>query len=222
MARKKQSAAVMAVAIMNLVLGIPCLICVPIGLIAGEAFKGMAKQNNQAAGPNNPFGQMDEQEKFMEQEAPGYQAMRYAGATVSILFALGLILSAILLLGGKPLGRTICLAVCALFAIWTIGNTIYQIAVTMPASKKFFDKQMAQIKGTPPPKGLFEASTGVGIAISVFIGVGYPILATALLLTPGARRALSSTAATDFDDRYNDDFDQSDDRFRQRDDYDDR
>ena len=217
MARRRQSAAVLAVAIMNLVLGVPCLICVPIGLVATEALKGAAKQNP-AAGPNNPFGRMDEQQKFMEQEAPGYQVMQYVGATVSILFALGLILSAVLLLSGKPLGRTLCIAVCACFAIWTLAHAVYQVAVVMPASKKFLDQQMQKMGGTPAPKGLFEASTGVGIAINVFIGVGYPILATALLLSPGARKALSSRSVPeDFEDRRDDD-DEIDDRFRAGDD----
>lgn len=225
MAQKKTSAAVIAVAVMNLVLGVPCLICTPLGLVATQAMQGFGKQNNQAAAANNPFGQMEKQQKFMEQEAPGFKIMQYVGAAAGILFSLGLIASAILLFGGKPLGRTVCIAVCALFAVWTLINCGYQLGVAMPASKKFFDQEMQQMKGAPPPKGLFEVSSGIGIVFALLIGVGYPILATALLMTPGARKALSGGSASangNPPEDNADDYDRPDGRFRPRDDFDDR
>jgi hypothetical protein len=205
MARKKTSAAVIVVAVINLVLGVPCLICIPTSLIASEALKGMAKQN-QAAGPANPFGQIDEQERFMEKEAPGFKTIQYVASGVQVLYALGLIVSAALLLVNKPAGRYLCIAICALFAAWTIGNSVYQVSVAMPAARKYLEKRLQDLKGPPPPKGLFEASSAVGLGFNILMGVGYPLLAIALLMTPGARNTMTRHRPADLDDPRDEDY----------------
>jgi hypothetical protein len=211
MARKKKSVAVIVVAVLNLVLGIPCVICIPVGLIATQGLKGMAKQN-QAAGPNDPFGQIEEQEKFMEKEAPGFKAMQYVSATIQVFYGLGLIISAALLLVGKPAGRYLCIAACICFAFWMIGHSVYQVAFVMPAGKKYTEKRLQEMKAPPPPKGLFEASTAVALGFNLFIGVGYPLLAIALLMTSGAREALTKRRRADTEDLRDEDYDDYEDR----------
>ena len=221
--RKSKSAVVMVVAIINLVLGVPCLVCVPTSFAIQGAMKGAVKANARA-GQNDPFAQAEEQEAFMEKEAPGYHLMQYLAVGASTLFALGLIVSAILLLMTNPWGRYLCIGVCLAYAIWTAGHAIYQVAVTLPATRKYLDQQFKKINAPPPPKGIFEVSAVFGLTINGLFGIGYPVLAIALLMTPAARKAFAPSKSKELaeDDDFDgprDDFD--DDRPRRRDTYDD-
>src|SRR5262245_17935538 len=172
------------VAILNVIIALPCVCCMGFTAI-GAASMGDAGVNQPKPAANDPFGEamfkMNEQANFIAKEAPGYKAEQLAYSVVVLLCSIGLLISAIGLFMGQQWGRMLSIAACAVMIVAALGNTVYTVIYVMPATKKFEEQHVAKQAGPPPPKGAQEAGGLVAVCVALLIGAGYPAVAIAML-----------------------------------------
>jgi len=217
MARAKRSAAVMTIAIINLVIGFPCLCCGGItsgsGLInaVSKPDPNQIKIDDKAAA-NNPFMQGMkqglEQEVFIQKELPNkhlVQGLTYGIGTVGALL---LLTSGILLLLQMGVGRWVCIVGAALVLIGTLAEAVHTGLFVYPTAQKFAEKQKQE--GKTPPAGSMTGGT-IGQLMApcggVLIGGGYSVFAIiVMLMTPAAAfgKAARRPEDQEFDDRRDD------------------
>jgi hypothetical protein len=225
---RSKPAALTIVAILNLVVGLPCMCCM--GLNAGVLAATGGAANQPKAAANDPLGQamekMNEQVDFFSKEVPSYKVEQIAYNVVAVLCSIVLVISAIGLFMGRAWGRIGTIAASAVMIIAVLGNTVYTVAAVLPAAKKFEQQQVGQQAGPPPPKGAQEVSGFIGVCFALLIGAGYPAAAIAMLMTGPVRQYFAEGASRrddGYDDR-RDDLDRRDDDYDRRrdDDYYDR
>jgi hypothetical protein len=225
--RKKKPPVLMIIAILNILIALPCMCCLGSNAVVLVAMPPEQAANQPKPAANNPFGQMmaqqGEQLAFIAKESPGYTAEQIGYNIIAVLVSIGLLTSAIGLFMGQSWGRLLCMAACAVMVLAALGNTIYTVAYILPATKKFQSQQL-QKGGAPPPPGTSEgraAGSVIGIAGVLLVGAGYPVLAIGLLMTSPVRSFFSGGGRRP-DDDYDDDFDRRAEQDDDRDDEDDR
>lgn len=232
MPKRSKPAAVTIVAILNIVVALPCMCCMGFNAV-GLAAMGGGAANQPKPAANDPFGQAmaqsNEQINFLAKEAPGYKAEQIGYNVVAVLCSLVLLIASIGLFMGQAWGRMATIAACAVMILIALGNAVYSAAFIVPAATKFQEQKVAQQAGPPPPKGAFEAGGVIGICLGVLVGAGYPAAAIAMLMTGSVREYFASRSRRDEHDEYrrDDDYDQRDDAEPPRgrpdnEDYDDR
>jgi predicted membrane protein DUF2127 len=227
MAVRKKPPALLMVAIINLVLGLPCMCCMGVGALGTAAGMGPggkaqpAPAPGQAANPFTKFAQdAQEQQEFMAKKAPGYQTGQLAFMIVSAVFSLVLIVTAVGLLLGQSWGRLLCIIACALVIPLGVAHLVHRVVYVLPAAREFTNQKMQKAGGAAPPAGSVELGGAVGLLPDAAIGVFYPLLAIALLMTGPVREYFASGGPRQ---RVGDSrFDEFQDEFRRRGDDEDR
>src|SRR5206468_1540667 len=120
-----------------------------------------------------------------------------------------LLVSGLGLLQMKRWGRSLAFAYVVLGLLGTVAEVAYQVAVTVPVTKKWEEQRNAKLKAngmTPPPSTVqFTAAASVGVA--GFCGGVYPLVVLGLLLAPSGRKMGASVPADDRDHDEEDDLD---------------
>jgi uncharacterized membrane protein len=206
--RKPIPAGAMIVAIMNLVLFVPCL-CLTGGSFALKASGGLS--GLQAAPEQKEIQQ--KVEDAIARELPNAKTVDLVSSVVTVLFSIGMIVSAIGLLTRQTWGRTLCLFLSVLLVILAAASTYYAVTVTLPVTDKITEEALKAQK-LPISPGMAQTISYGFVAVLALFEIGYPILAVALLMTPGVRRMYCSHPSAGVGDSMNDD--------RRREDYDSR
>jgi hypothetical protein len=152
MAKKQKPVGVMLIAIFNLIFGLPCLLgalCIP---FAGDASLAMLEALPKAPGPQaqDPAKMVKDQQEFMRKEIPAQKAVTIALAVLQLGYSLLLLVSGIMLLSGKPLGRTLAIVAVALMALTTLANIAFGAMFVVPATSKW-EQQQAKVQVQPMP-----------------------------------------------------------------------
>src|SRR5262249_53004444 len=157
-----------------------------------------------------------EQQDFMDKEVPSGKPVTIAFSVVGLVFSILLLLSGILLLGNKSMGRTLGIMGAILLILLTLADTVYTFVFLVPAMNKW-EQQQANVQKAPGAPG--AALTGAGTQICVgAIKLGYAATVIAVLMSGASKQFFSGSTASDVDelDRPRDEFDEYD----RRDDYD--
>jgi uncharacterized membrane protein (DUF485 family) len=173
--------AALFIAIMNLVLFLPCACCSGIGLVAGQTF-------------NDPtlFGSDPQQKQLFEklqqrtkEKLPNQQTIQLATNGIYLAFSLVIVIGSIGLLSRGNWGRWACLVGFAAIIVTTIISTVYQVAFSIPATIEMQKELLADQGQAPPGIGEFIGVAMYGtVAVIAFIEIGYAFLGIILLLTP--------------------------------------
>lgn len=219
MARSKSiPAAAMFVAIMNLILFLPCACCSGIGLVAGPAI-----------GDGTAFAVDPEQKKAVEalnkrlkEKVPNLDTIQLLTGALTLAASLDLVVAAIGLLMRQNWGRILCIGGAILLIVVTLFNVGFQatkvIPVTLEAQKEVMGQQGQAAPGAADALGAIAYGA---LAINVVIQVGYSLLALILMLLPSVREFYtgSGSVADEADEGWSDSparFDE-DDRWRDTD-----
>jgi hypothetical protein len=202
-----------AVAIMNLVLGLPCGGFALIGAIYGGVKAGKeipepkAQSTVKAGGfqtttPKNQTQIEDEMMVIMRKDCPGYHLVTILLAVGQSFVGLLLILGGAFLLMGKPMGRLVTYLACGLLIVITIVNAGYSAAFVFPAQQKWMDMNAAALP--PGFAGIMQVTLYATLLLNVAIGIGYPILAFILLSNHKVKAFYANKSGSGLsDDTYN-------------------
>jgi len=213
---KSTPIAALIVAIVNLVLFIPCLCCsganAGVGAFAGDGSAFV------------PDPKMKEDIKKQQQEinnaVPNFKTVELVTNILKVIASIMMVSAAIGLLMKQSWGRLLCILGAAFIILVTLGHAVYQATTTIPAISKVQEEQMKKNPAAGPGlgQGFFQGANYIGLAIQVLLSAGYPLIALFLMMTPPVRDFYSTSAR----DRrqHEDDLEREDDR--REDDYDDR
>ena len=231
MPKPKRPPGAAAIAICNILLGLPCLCCSGAGTVqqamemanpAPPAPPGQ-EQKAPAGQPADPFDdfmrQAEEQGRFMAKEVPHQPKVTLVLDALSLLASIALLVSGVGLLMMRPWGRTLCLIGALALATFSLVEVVYDVIFVIPATRKFDEQQeqkrIAQKQPAPPLSQ--SAGAMFGVAIGALLGVGYPILAMIVMMNPAVRAAYAGTPP-DEHDRYRGEDDWDEPPRRDRDD----
>jgi hypothetical protein len=244
MPRRSRPISATLIAIGNILVGLPCLCCSGgLSLVYGmnlveppqaklanaQGQEDDKNQGNNGAAaspePENIFDKLkqddDELEAFLQKELPQRSAVNLAIGIVQTVGSLTLLVSGILLLMGRPMGRTLCFAAAGLLLISGAADVAYSVSFEYPATVKF-DQVKAQelkAKNLPPEESQKSDSLLFMIGIVALFSIGYPLLAAGVMITGPVREYYRPNPAQDDElnryhgdedyrrPRYDDDFD---------------
>lgn len=180
----------MFVAIMNLILFLPCACCSGIGLVAGPAL-----------GDGTAFVTDPEQKKAAEEltkrlkeNVPNLDTIQFLTGVLTLLASLDLVVAAIGLLMRQNWGRILCIGGAILLIVVTLFNVGLQATKVIPVTLEAQKEIMAQQgQGGPGAAEMLGIIAYGALAVNVVIQVGYPLLALLLLLTPSVREFYTGT-----------------------------
>jgi hypothetical protein len=166
---------------------------------------------------------------FLNQEVPGYSAIRIAGMVVEILLGLGLIASGVGLLQVAQWGRILAILLSALTVLHHIGMAVFQLFLVNPALDRYFARFF-------PFNFSFMVQSGAWVTVSWhgLILVYCIVQILVLSFQPPTRARAYEEEEGDWEDRrrparrprdrYEDEYDEQPRRRRRRDpdEYDDR
>lgn len=211
MARRTRPAAATFVAVINILLGIPCLCCS--GCVSGGQILGMATGNqgeeelDAPDDPNDPIGSaiknMARQEEFIAKEVKHEMVLTLIVNIGSLIASLILLVSGFMLLTGHSSGWLAAILGLLILLGCTTVEVINNVVFVMPAAKKF-DVQEEQAERKKADEISSTSALMINIALKSAIGIAYPILALILLMT-GPVRAFYAQRTSDEHDRYQDD-----------------
>jgi hypothetical protein len=223
MAKKKKLAiGALVIGICNLVYGLPCICCIGLGAV-GTAMGPQAGANQ----ANNPFGQfgarMEKQQAFMQKEVPSYKPVQIILAVSFVVYGLCLVVAAFGLFFTMSFGRYLSIIASAVMILLTLIHLVHAVVLVVPAANKFV--QQEQQGPAQARQAGFAAGSAASLGFDFLLGVGYPVVVIAVLLTPGVRQSFAGHRSRgddrepdefdDYNSRNEDDFeDQPDDRFR--------
>jgi hypothetical protein len=212
---KSAPVAATLVAIVNLVLFLPCL-CTScysgISVAAGMEGGGFAFDPKQKE-------QLKKMEAELDQKLPNRKPVGIAFSILGLIDSAAMVAAAIGLLMKKPWGRLACILASVLMIVFSLVSLIYAAAVVMPPT---IEAQEAMMKGNPgpaPPAGMMAAIMYGSLAFSALLNIGYPLLAVFLMMT-GSVRAFYSQEAYERRQAEAEGGGRDDDRRRDDDDYD--
>jgi hypothetical protein len=231
MPRAERSGTITTIAVINLIIGFPCLCCG--GLASGNGLLNYSVRKDvdkfkidDKAAASSPIMQGMQQgmelEIFKQKELPSLHLINMLGFGMGALGSLLLFVSGILLLTRIRLGKWLCIIACVIIFIATLSHLAYTAFVVYPVIKKFGDKQKQEGK-TPAANAATGGTIGAFLQPcgGLLVGGLYSLIAIGVMVTApesafGIRSARRRRPDDDFDDR-RDDFEDE-----PRDDYDER
>jgi hypothetical protein len=150
-------------------------------------------------------------ERELESAVPGYHVMHIVQLVVTSILSVGLLTSGILLLNMSSFGRILAIIWAILSIVSTVGFSVWQFAVVMPAVS---DLVRAAPFGNFAAEG-FKATMVFGMFAGFALSLAYPVVVLALLGRSSIGRALAGAGRDDYDDRG--DYDRGRDYDRRRD-----
>jgi len=193
MASPKMPAAAMIVAIVNLVLFVPCLGSACFNTLGGasgmdisEVLAVDAKAKEQAKKIN----------AAMDEKLPNRRAVEIVFSIAGLIYSVAMIFASIGLLLKKPWGRSACLLAAALVIVVSIARLGYSFVALPPAIELQEAAMKEAAAGPAPPPGTMAAVTYGMVGCSGAFMIGYPLLVIILMMT-GSVRAFYSTEAYD-------------------------
>lgn len=231
MPRPPRPANAMFIAVCNVFIGLSCSCCAGAILVGEAANKAGVLPAAPVPPPNGEQADADvdapaaaqdpieqalaegeKQQAFIEKEVPHLISYQVTSNIAMLLASIALLISAIGLFALKSWSRLFCILGAGLMLLVTIGDVVYQMAFVLPACRKF-DEKHPKIAKQP---GDVDSTTVNGIRVGClgFIGIGYPLLAMAVMMTSNVRHVYTGDHRDEEEQRY--------DRYQDDDDYDDR
>ncbi len=138
------------VAIINLVLFVPCLCCSGAGL----AMVGAGGGGSDFALDPKQKEELKKQEKIVEEKVPNQKAIGMAFSFGNVLGSILMIVAAIGLLKKQSWGRLVCIFGSILLIVDSLANVGYQAKSVLPVTVKIQEWEMReQNPGAAPPAG---------------------------------------------------------------------
>jgi hypothetical protein len=188
-------AAVLVMAILNLVFGILGLVGTCFG-VGGMVILYLIFKNMPPPPPGQP-NPLDAVLKMFDQ-IPGYVPFAIGSLIVGAVFSILLTACGFGLLKVRPWARIGSLVYAVFGILQAIGGTIYTIAVVNPALANLFQQQQAQ--GGPPNPMVSDPTINNISAIAGFlIGLAYPIAILIVLNLTHVRRAFAGLPPEEFE-----------------------
>jgi hypothetical protein len=204
MSRPKQPGGMVALAIINIVLGSFALL---IGMCAGIVL--IAAQDLLQNDPN-----MVAQQKFLRENLPGYDVMQVAGTLIMFLQGVVLLVTGIGLLNVRNWARVTAIWCAALSLVWTAVEAVYHFAFAAPVMERF-------LRANPLP-GDAQVFVKIGTVFQVGVWVlfvAYAIILITMLSRPRVRDLYTGQVRHDEElERYQDEGDDWYEKRRRRDD----
>lgn len=193
---KSIPAAAMFVAIMNLVLFLPCACCSGIGLVAGPT---MGDGTAFVADPEQKKA-VEEVNKRLKEKVPNLETVQLLTGGLTLIASLGLVIAAVGLLMRQNWGRLLCIGGAIALILVTLLNVGFQatrvIPVTLEAQKELlFNKGQAG----PGAQEMLGVIAYAALAVNVLIQVGYSLLALLLMFTTSVRKFYTGTGSAEDD-----------------------
>jgi hypothetical protein len=200
---QKRPTAVTVIAIINFVLGGLALLNLLCGGLALALLAWMAGNMPVPAGQPNPFKEME----GLFKSIPGFIPTVIAKTSLDLVLAIVLIVAGVGLLRMRRWARTACLIYAAVTILATLGYTVYNFAVVLPAMEKWqadFQAKM-QPKGPPgapapaaptgPPPAFQAFTNKVGAVAGALFGMAYAIVLLIVLNLAHVRAAFARAGA---------------------------
>lgn len=213
MAQRTRPTSATLIAVLNLLIGIPCICCS--GAMAGMTLFGLAADKAQPAAAvpvepkidpkQDPFGAVMEQVKiqqaFMQKEVPSINTVQLILESIVVMYSFMLLVAGVLMLMNRPAGRLLGLLGVVLMGLTTLASVGYRGAVVYPAMAKWDEKEQARLKAknqpTPPIGG--SQSMLIGLGFGALINLGYSCLAFFVLMSAPVREFYSGTPKSDLE-----------------------
>ncbi len=196
---RRRPGAVTAASVMAIIYGSLFTLCGVCGIV------GMAAQSDMG---DNPFfaGQDPAQAKVMKEvqaaiaaDLPAGESIQIVAALVGLCESVALLVAGIGLLGMRHWARTLALTVAIIAIVTTVLQSIYQVAVVMPATSRALQAVLPAAAPQPGPQGAqfaqgvrFVMQIGSIISIVIYVLVIlYLLVIIILLLQRHVRPALA-------------------------------
>jgi hypothetical protein len=172
---KRRSAGVTTMAILNLVFGGLFLIC---GVV------NITQQSNMTVNGRDISQDVTD---YLDTEVPGYSFMRVGGPVLTMIFAVGFVISGVGLLQVQSWGRVLAIVIAGISILNQLFQAFYTLALVNPAIKRYF----ATGTGINLIGGMATGFTTMAIVVtSVFI-VAYDVILLVMMLQSTTSRVFS-------------------------------
>ena len=198
---QKRPLAVVVIAVLQLVFGVPALGNYALSLAGAD-------QAVASLGQVNPSGQQRltllDVEKHLQENVPGYAAVQRGGDGVETVVALSMIASGIGLLLFRPWGRVLALVYAVVSIVITVAYLGWYLAAVAPAVVAFGREIAATGGQDAQAMGAAIPVLYIGAPILMSLSAAYPVAVLVVLLRRPVRAAFRGEAVAEGPEDYRD------------------